>query len=231
MKKLLYSLLVILIMTVGCAATATIPAPTATSDVGATTAQTQIAAATSSEPVSESVPETVSDAVSEHTIVLHSIAAEDGNLRPTDSHADLIVGDDVHDRPRQAFLSFDISGIPRYSPIESASLDIAGTTLGEPFAGLGELRVYNDQYGVLGSEDFTANPPEPVMKAFSLHYPPPGSFFSSARLVIELQKRVDAGDSRFQVRLQFEKQTDLDSQWDVWQLDDPKLAITYKQRG
>ena len=224
MKKVLFSLLVILIMTVGCTATATTPAPTATSDVGTATAKTQFAVATDSEPVAEAAPE----AVSEHTLILHSIAGEDGNLRPTDSHAELIVGDDVHDKPRQAFLSFDISGIPAFSVVKSASLNIAGTKLGEPFADLGELGIYNDQYGVLGSEDFTVNPTEPVMKAFSLYCPPTGSSFSSPTLVTELQKRVNAGDSRFQVRLQFEKQTDLGSDWDVWELTNPELVITYK---
>lgn len=228
MKKLLFSMLVILIMTVGCTATATTPAPTATSDIGAATAKTQFAVATDSEPVAEAAPETASGAVSEHTVIVHSIAGEDGNLRPTDSHAELIVGDDVHDKPRQAFLSFDISGIPRYSVISSASLQVDGTKLGEPFADLGELGIYNDQYGVLGSEDFTVNPTEPVMKAFSLYCPPTGSSFSSPTLITELQKRVNAGESRFQVRLQFEKQTDLGSDWDVWELTNPELVISYK---
>jgi len=228
LKKVLFSLLVILIMTVGCTAMATTPAPTATSDIGTATAKTQVAVATDSELVSEAAPETASRVVSEHTVILYSIAEEDGNLRPTDSHAELIVGDDVHDKPRQAFLSFDISGIPVFSVVKSASLNIAGTKLGEPFVDLGELGIYNDQYGVLGSEDFTVNPTEPVMKAFSLYCPPTGSSFSSLTLITELQKRVNAGDSRFQVRLQFEKQTDLGSDWDVWELTNPELVITYK---
>jgi hypothetical protein len=228
LKKLLFSLLVILIMTIGCSATATAPALTPTGDAGTETAKTQVAVATDSEPVSEAAPEALPDAVSEHTVVLHSIAEEDGNLRPTDGHPDLVVGDDVHDKARQAFLSFDISGIPRYSVVTSASLQVDGTKLGEPFTDLGELGIYNDQYGVLGSEDFTVNPTEPVMKAFSFYCPPSGSPFSSAKLITEVQKRVNAGDSRFQVRLQFEKQTNLDSEWDVWQLTNPELVITYK---
>ena len=229
MKKVLFSMLVILIMAVGCGATAPSAAPPTTGDAESTTDTDQAVTA----PASEAEFQTQSDAElevsSEYTVVLHSIAEEDGNLRPTDMHPELIVGDDVHDKARQAFLSFDISGIPTFSTIKWASLDLTGTKSGEPFAGLGLLNVYNDQYGDLGSEDFTGGPTELDIRAFSLDCPPTGPSTTSPRMISELQKRLNAGEPRFQIRLQFEKQTDLDSEWDFWELTNPELVIVYKE--
>ena len=48
-------------------------------------------------------------------------------------------------------------------------------------------------------------------------------------MISELQKRLNAGEPRFQIRLQFEKQTDLDSERDVWELTNPELVIVYKE--
>jgi len=87
------------------------------------------------------------------TVTLFSIAAEDGQVMQ-DGSTNIYpnVGDRGTDEAIQAFLSFDISGIPAGATIKSASLDLStGDELGDPFGGLGLMRVYNDQYGNLGA--------------------------------------------------------------------------------
>ncbi len=208
---------------------------TASNDAGSATATAQVMVSSGSEAESEAEAETESEeeaeTVSEHTVTLHSIPGEDGNVRqgaPGPFTDDVIVGDDQHNKARQAFLSFDISGIPAGASIESASLNVNSfDKLGIPFTNLGKLRVYNDQYGTLGPGDFTSGFPGGAMTTYSLSSPPTGPLSNSA-LISKLQTRVDAGNSRFQVRLQFEKQTDWNGKIDALRLTSPKLVVTYE---
>lgn len=131
----------------------------------------------------------------------------------------------------QAFLSFDISGIPAGATIQSASLDLSiGDELGDPFAGLGLMRVYNDQYGNLGAEDFT---PDFLTGAIYTDASRPVAPFvspdDSATMVGAIQAQVDAGAPRFQVRIQFQKYTDGDWQPDCLDFGEPTLVITYEE--
>ncbi|MCJ7655968.1 MAG: hypothetical protein MUO97_11870, partial [Dehalococcoidia bacterium] len=166
----------------------------------------------------------------EHTVTLFSVAAEDGHVKQsggTNPYPN--VGDDTSDEALQAFLSFDISGIPVGAVIKSASLDLTtGDVLGDPFAGLGWMRVYNHQYGSLGPEDFTADFPIGAMYTYSSK---PVAPFSSSGLVDALQARVNAGAPRFQVRIQFREYTDGDGIVDALRLGEgqPKLVITYEE--
>jgi len=98
---------------------------TATTDAGSATATAQVVVGSSSEAESETESEAESEEVSEYTVTLHSIPGEDGNIRqgaPDPFTNEILVGDDQHNKAWQAFLSFDISGIPASSTILSRLL-------------------------------------------------------------------------------------------------------------
>ena len=199
---------------------------TATSDAGSVTATAHIMVTTESEEETEAETKTVS----EYTETLYSIAEEDGSVRKGGGGLatyDLLVGDDITNRARQCFLSFDISDIPSGATITSASLDVqVEAKIGAPFAHLGSLRVYNDQYGILGDSDFTSGFPSEQM--YTYHSVPTGPFISD-ELIDKVQDRVDDGDSRFQVRLQFKEYSDDNDKIDALRLSMPKLVITYEE--
>ena len=186
---------------------------TATNDDGSVTATAQVVVTTEAQ----------------YTVTLYSITTEDGNVReggPGLNPHDLIVGDESNNRARQCFLSFDISEIPTSATIKSASLALSvGEKLGWPFANLGSLRVYNDQYGTLDSGDFTSGFPTGQMYTY---HSLPNIPFTSSTLISKIQNRVNAGDSRFQVRLQFEDKTNYDGRIDAMRLAQPRLVITYE---
>ena len=186
---------------------------TATNDAGSVTATAQVVVTTEAQ----------------HSVTLYSIATEDGNIReggPGLNPHDLIVGDDPNDQARQCFLSFDISKIPAGATIKSASLALSvGEKMGWPFANLGSLRVYNDQYDILDSGDFTSGFPSGQMHTYHLL---PNVPFTSSTLISNVQNRVNAGDSRFQVRLQFKDNTNYDGKIDAMRLAKPRLVITYE---
>jgi len=153
-----------------------------------------------------------------HTVTLFSIAAEDGHVKKDgDVGPDPNVGDTRSNIAMQAFLSFDVSMIPGGATIKSASLDLsAGGGSGDPFAVLGVMGVFNDQYGDLDTDDFAVCPPPKTrmrerIERFSMgeamytfSSKPIGPFGSSA-LTSAIQTQIDAGSPRFQVRVQFEK--------------------------
>lgn len=165
----------------------------------------------------------------EHTVTLLSVAAEDGHIEQGgDTNPNPNVGDNTAKKALQAFLSFNISGIPVGATIKSASLDLnTGDVLGDPFAGLGWMRVYNHQYGNLGLEDFTPGFPTGAIYTYSSK---PVAAVTSAGLVSALQAKVTAGATRFQLRLQFQQYTDGDAQADALRLGEgkPKIIVTYQ---
>ena len=129
----------------------------------------------------------------------------------------------------QAFLSFDISMIPAGATIESASLDLTtGSILGNPFTYLGRLFVYSDQYGDLGSHDFNVGPVLPG--ALYSTFAKPTEPFTSRLLTEAVQTQVDAGNARFQIRLQFEKDIYFNQEANYLALGagKPKLIIEYQ---
>ncbi len=164
---------------------------TATNETGSITSTAQVSVAT----------------VPTYTVELFSIAAEDGHVR-RDGYvsSEPNVGDVTpvrSDVAMQAFLSFDISMIPSGVTVVSASLDLTSyTTFGNPFVHLGTMRVCSDQYGVLDSDDFVVGPATGVLCAVS---GTPSKSLASDLLTDAVQEQVDAGRSRFQIRLQFEK--------------------------
>ncbi|RJP47451.1 MAG: hypothetical protein C4583_16510 [Anaerolineaceae bacterium] len=111
-------------------------------------------------------------------------------------------GDSTGNQGVEAFLSFDMSGVPAGATIQTASLRLigGGNVRGNPFAGLGCLRAYLHNYGTVDPGDFV---PPGATGAF-------GSWCTAAsltspvnnnNLVAAIQTRV--GTARFRFRLQF----------------------------
>ncbi|HEX7364974.1 MAG TPA: hypothetical protein VF366_07410 [Dehalococcoidia bacterium] len=139
-------------------------------------------------------------------LVLPSIAEEDGQVRRDGYVSNVpLVGDTKSGTAIQAFFSFDISMIPQGTAIESVSLDLPASDLfGSPFEVLGRLFIYEYEYTQLTSKDFASG------------MAMPGSLYSSNGLITgsispdtllsAVQAKIDEGSSRFQIRVQFEKQ-------------------------
>lgn len=115
----------------------------------------------------------------------------------------LTVGDVVLlNRGVRAFMSFDITPLAG-EIVAQATLDLsANSTLGDPFNDLGSLLIYNYQYGERAPQgsDYDAAPGAQV-----------GTFISptiQADVTDLLQSLADSSESRFQIRLQFQNETD-----------------------
>jgi len=186
---------------------------TATNEAGSVTAMAEVVIA----------------AVPIHTVELFSIASEDGHVKKNgDVGLEPDVGETRSGVAMQAFLSFDISMIPEGAIIKSAALDLTtGDIFGSPFSKLGRLSVYSCQYGNLGKNDFVLGPPLGALCTTSIL---PIKPFSSHLLVSAVQKQVDAGSMRFQVRMQFDKYNFYDNVADYLALGagKPKLVIEYE---
>ena len=186
---------------------------TATNVVGTVTATAQVV-------IAEALP---------HKLNLYSIAAEDGQVR-RDGYVgqEPDVGDTKSGTTIQAFASFDISMIPEDATITSATLDLTAAALyGAPFDKLGMLLVYDCQYKTLSARDFTIGP---VLGALYTIPVPPSQPITSYVLANAVQKRVDAGSPRFQLRFQFEKPQFYNNQADYVGLGDgrTKLVVEYQ---
>ncbi|HIE17969.1 MAG TPA: hypothetical protein EYP71_07225 [Dehalococcoidia bacterium] len=165
-----------------------------------------------------------------HTVELFSIAAEDGHVRRDGMVGpEPKVGDTITDVAMQAFLSFDISSIPKGATIRSAALDLTPAEVhGSPFTMLGRLYLYHCHYSQLGKRDFVIGiAPSAVLYTTSAMLAQP---ISSSQLVNAIQSQVDAGSNRFQVRLQFEKQTSRYHVADYLELrsDEARLVVRYE---
>lgn len=167
-------------------------------------------------------------AVPVHTVELVCIAAEDGQVR-RDGYVgqEPNVGSTTNGVAMEAFLAFDISMIPQGARIKSASLDLTtGGVYGNPFASFGRLYIYSCNYSTLSSNDFFIGiAPGPVYTTPSM----PTAPISSTLLNDAVQAQVDAGNPRFQLRLQFEKCCFYLSQADYVAFGEgtPRLTISY----
>jgi hypothetical protein len=186
---------------------------TATNVVGKVTATAQVV-------IAQAVPDKVE---------LYSIAAEDGQVR-RDGYVgqEPDVGDTKSGTTIQAFLSFDISMIPKDAVITSATLDLtAAATYGEPFSKLGMLLVYDCQYQTLKAKDFTIGPIPGALYTIPV---PPSQPTTSYILAKAIQKQIDAGSPRFQLRFQFEQPQFYNNQADYVALGEgrARLVIEYQ---
>jgi hypothetical protein len=142
--------------------------------------------------------------------------------------ATVAVGDSTGNEGVEAFLSFDMSSIPANATIQSATLKLigGGQVRNNPFATLGCLRAYIQNYGTVDAGDFVA-PGATGAFASWCSAGEVASDFSSANLVAAVQLSV--GTSRFRFRLQFrDALTDNDGTIDDVLLISPVvLIVTY----
>jgi len=133
------------------------------------------------------------------------------------------VGDFSTDITVQGFVTFDISDIPSDAIITSVQVDFSSyATGGTPFADLGCLRVYPQNYGTLKAGDFYTD----YATGSILRYCSEAEIMphESESVRDALQDRV--GHSRFQVRFQFnEEDTDNNGDQDYIHWDNNELIL------
>jgi hypothetical protein len=138
------------------------------------------------------------------TVELFPIAAESGYVRQ-DGYVghDIIVGSVSASGSIQAFISFDISMIPKDAVVKSVSLDLtSGTVFGTPFDSMGQLYICSQTYRTVDSSDYIVGPPTSVMYSTSQI---PTAPITSSLMVAAVQDQIDNESRHFQIRLQFEK--------------------------
>jgi len=146
-----------------------------------------------------------------YTLVLYSLAAEDGTVRKDKVVLDEVtVGENELQIQMQGFLSFDLSAVPPGAIIKTVDLDISKSVIvNSPFPWQGALNMYNQQFGSsLKPSDYMVIVPAGYLYSWNYNFVAtmmPDKPFTSPDFVTAVQKRVDARDNRFQVRMQFEK--------------------------
>lgn len=143
------------------------------------------------------------------------------------------VGDGTTNAGVQLFLSFNISGIPTTATITEVKLDMRNHTIqGDPFAGLGVLNVFRQDYGTLEAADFAATFPSGGNLEDWGSVAALDTVEVSPALKPVLQSKL--GTSRLQLRFQFVKATDGDNAIDAifytpsgGVLNNPALIVTY----
>jgi hypothetical protein len=149
--------------------------------------------------------------VSRYSLITYSVAAEDGTIKGNEvSYDQVVVGQDQLQQPMQAFLSFDISSIPRNAIIKSVQLDLSKAQIvNYPMPGLGSLYIYNQDYGFRidanGNQVYLQNTP---LFTWSYNFNAtqmPETYFTSPDMVSAVQTLVDIRSNRLHLKLQFEK--------------------------
>jgi hypothetical protein len=141
------------------------------------------------------------------------------------------VGDNAGDAGMQCFLTFDLSAIPDSATIKGSGLYYpSATETGNPFRDLGDVQVYHDNYGTLDAGDYTsdADSTKRVHNALkSMDYF--GHLVKLNQRGFETLQDSLASD-RFQIRLQFDQETDGDDKADVVGFTgEIQLRISYQQ--
>jgi hypothetical protein len=145
-----------------------------------------------------------SSAPTSKTVTLPFVAAESGLVTSggTVNILTIAAGDSAGDEGVEAFLSFDMSGIPSNATIQSATLKLigGGQVRGTPFATLGCLRAYVQNFGVLDAGDYVA-PGATGAFAGWCNSAELSTEYTNSSLSAILQTVV--GNARFRFRLQF----------------------------
>ena len=167
--------------------------------------------ATNEEGVSTAKAKVVVSPIPIYTLISYSVAAEDGTVRKDKVVLDeVLVGQTDLQMQMQGFLSFDISALPSNAIIKAVELDLTkANIINSPFPWQGSLLLYNQQYGSsLKASDYMVNVPANYIYSFSYNYSAtmmPEKPFTSPDFVTTLQRQLDAGSKRYQIRCQFEK--------------------------
>ena len=135
-------------------------------------------------------------------------------------------GDSDSDLGVQAFVSFDISGIPAAATIEDVRVDFSDyDTLGDPFSSLGCLRAYGGAFFPLDAADYFVGAPLGAV----LRWCDTGEL-SSNFLDDDVKAALQAalGGAAFELRLQFkDAESDNDATADMARFGDIELTVTY----
>jgi hypothetical protein len=164
-----------------------------------------------------------------HTAPLTAISGEGGSIGSDGSvHASLPnVGDDNLNHSSQVFASFDMSAIPAGAIIQQVKLYFSGyDTLGNPFGGLGCLRMYLQDYGGLNAGDYFGGSPLGALARWCAVGELSSVYTGDSNLGSQVQLKV--GSSRFQVRFQFnEHATNSDGVADMVRFGVIRMDVTY----
>ena len=164
----------------------------------------------------------------EHTVTLDVVPGESGSVWESGAvnPGDLVAGDAASNAGIQAFVAFNISGIPSSANILSVKMNFTDyAVLGNPF-GLGCLRMYEQGYRPLNASDyFTGSPSDALVKWCNTGELDTQSTDEDVKNA--LQTRL--GNNYFPLRLQFnENETDSDSVNDVVGWNSMKLIVKYE---
>lgn len=162
-------------------------------------------------------------------IILTPIASESGQVRSGGAVlAAPNTGDLEDNQAAQAFLSFNMTGIPAGATITQVKVDFSAyDTLGNPWSlGDGCLRAYPQNYGTLDASDFFPGDPTGAL----IRWCGPAelsSVFENNDVKTAMQSFV--GAARFQLRVQFRMPTTSNNGIaDMVRLGAVKLIVTYQ---
>ncbi len=133
----------------------------------------------------------------------------------------------------QMFMSYNISGIPVGATITEVKLDMRNFTIqGDPFAGLGALNLYKQDFATLDVSDFVSLFPSGGNLADWGSTTALNTLEASPEIKTALQKQL--GTARFQLRFQFVNLSDGDNTIDTIfytpsgsALNNPALIVVY----
>jgi len=174
--------------------------------------------------------------VSTTSVTLLPVFGESGSVRSdgVTSTSELSVGDSNLNKGMEVFLSYNISSIPSNAIITEVKLDMRNSTMaGNPFA-LGVLNLYLHDFGTLDGTDYVSTFPS----GGNLADWGAAAVLNTVEVSPELKKALQSklGVSRFQLRLQFQDQTNSDGAYDKLMygpspltdpINNPALIVTY----
>jgi len=163
------------------------------------------------------------------TVDLFTISAEDGSVLSDGSvQGPPNVGDNNDNVTREAFLSFNISGIPSTATITKVVTNFSDyDTVGDPFS-LGNdgcVRAYVQDYGTLDAGDFFVGDPLSAVARWCS-----ASELNAAAEQPDMKSALQSklGNSRFQLRVQFRPPTTNDNGiGDAIRFGDVKIVVSY----
>jgi hypothetical protein len=163
------------------------------------------------------------------SVVLSNLTGEDGFVRTDGTiNGNPNTGDLDDNQTAEAFVSFDMSGIPSGATITKVVVDFSDyDTLGNPWTiSDGCLRAYAHNYGTLDAGDFFVGDPLGAV----VQWCGPAvlnSTFEADGMKSAVQARV--GTSRFQLRVQFRSPTtNSNGVADMIRFGDVKITVTYQ---
>jgi hypothetical protein len=136
-----------------------------------------------------------------------------------------VVGDRTNNNTSQAFLTFELSGLPSGITITDAALEFRDLVInGDPFQDLGCLRVYVDRFGEVGSGDYVVAASDDYFFQWCTEEQLAGQPVIEA-LAGLLEQALDT--TTFQIRLQFERTSDGDGRVDAIEILEAVIMVEY----